>query len=293
MPISGAGQPGSDRCLHFADAQTEAGQIPGTHAAGPCQGGGRLGLSGSLRVRQDRGPAPSPPPAVPPTAAPRGSPPSPPPLCGPSTCSQEGLTGQLGSRALQRANQWQEAWLCPPMAAPILTPIESGKDPLPGVLASVFPFGPEIPPTPTPGLREQKKPPSPRAWAQSGLSPADSPLPQTPGRKTEPQVALFPAPHPEASLPVSRPQIPPSLPRPQFTGPQSRSDGSLDRPVLHRFSPFPPPQDGQSPRLAFTDQCPQMSDLRNAGTSQRGLEATFCRTGATLKSQRGRSPTWG
>lgn len=118
--------------LHFADAQTEAGQAAVTHLLAQPR---RWSLCpADSRTRRGRSSTPSPPLRLgtwqlpgSSLAAPGLTPPRPQTFPRPSARPQEGLIGQLRSRAHPRANPRQESWLCPPMAAPTLTPVEHGK----------------------------------------------------------------------------------------------------------------------------------------------------------------------
>ena len=136
---------------------------------------------------------------------------------------------------------------------------ESGKAPVPGVLVSPFPFGPAVPPPQLPpqasGSRRYLplQGPGPRAaWLLQTCPPPPTrlrPAPKVRAGNQNPKRPLVSCPSPPGFH--SRDQTPgsprPSLPRPQITGLQSRSDGSLDCLVLHLLSPSPPLRDGQAP----------------------------------------------
>ena len=173
------------------------------------------------RVRRDRRPAPSPPLRISTWQLPV---PSLPPLGWlprPRAHSREGLIGQLESRALPRANQRQGAWPCPPMAAPTLTPIKrvgrplfQGSSFLPSHSALQY-----LPPNSHPrpqgaGDTSPSKGLGPELPGSCRLAPHPQPAsapPPNSGQETRtPSGLSFPALHPQASIPVIRPQVPPA-----------------------------------------------------------------------------------
>lgn len=138
--------------LHFADAQTEDGQMAVTHSASPCHVEVPTGLSdsgsGRARARLPLFPSDSPPGSSLRSASPLPAPTLQGPPSGRAdwpawiTCSSE-------------SQSTEEPWLCPPMAAPTLTSIEYGKGP--------FLCSHPAPLRPQEGEVFQKTP-SPRAW---------------------------------------------------------------------------------------------------------------------------------
>lgn len=159
---------------------------------------------------------------------------SPLPAPTPMPLPQEGQIGQLGSRVHLRANQRQEVWLCPPMAAPILTSIKSMGRVLSQKASALLCSHPIS----TQASGRMRLPDASLSKGMGQELPGSCRLgPQAAGGKREPYMTSFPAPHPEASILVIIPQAPPFPVKTPVCSPHPWT-WVPDCPAPRRFFPF-------------------------------------------------------